>query len=188
MQDWNAVKKMYDKGVSKKQIARELKMSKNTVKRLLALDEEPVYRRERSPTKVDDFKDIIRLWYLDDQYAFIGTRIFNELVKIGYTGTINPVYRYLQTLDTEKGHINKKATVRFETPPGDQAQFDWAEYMMDVGGKKIKIYCFTMVLSYSRKKAAICSKEVNGLCIYEAIQYLFKVLGGVTRELLIPMC
>lgn len=185
MQDWNAVKKMYDKGVSKKQIARELKMSKNTVKRLLALDEEPVYRRERSPTKVDDFKDIIRLWYLDDQYAFIGTRIFNELVKIGYTGTINPVYRYLQTLDTEKGHINKKATVRFETPPGDQAQFDWAEYMMDVGGKKIKIYCFTMVLSYSRKKAAICSKEVNGLCIYEAIQYLFKVLGGVTRELLI---
>ena len=54
MQDWNAVKKMYDKGVSKKQIARELKMSKNTVKRLLALDKEPVYERERSPTKMDD--------------------------------------------------------------------------------------------------------------------------------------
>lgn len=185
MQDWNAVKKMYDKGVSKKQIARELKMSKNTVKRLLALEVEPVYRRERSPTKVDDYKDIIRLWYLDSEYSYIGTRIFNELVKIGYAGTINPVYRYLQILDTEKGHISKKATVRFETPPGDQAQFDWAEYMMDVGGKKIKIYCFTMVLSYSRKKAAICSKAVNGLCIYEAIQDLFKALGGVSRELLI---
>ena len=62
MQDWNAVKKMYDKGVSKKQIARELKMSKNTVKRLLALDKEPVYERERSPTKMDDYKDLIRLW------------------------------------------------------------------------------------------------------------------------------
>lgn len=185
MQDWNAVKKMYDKVVSKKQIARELKMSKNTVKKLLALEVEPVYRRERSPTKVDDYKDIIRLWYLDSEYSYIGTRIFNELVKIGYAGTINPVYRYLQTLDTEKGRISKKATVRFETPPGDQAQFDWAEYMMDVGGNKIKIYCFTMVLSYSRKKAAICSKAVNGLCIYEAIQDLFKALGGVSRELLI---
>ena len=185
MQDWNAVKKMYDKGVSKKQIARELKMSKNTVKRLLALDKEPVYERERSPTKMDDYKDLIRLWYLDGEYAFIGTRIFNELVKIGYTGTINPVYRYLKTLEAEKGQISKKATVRFETPPGDQAQFDWAEYMMEVGGKKIKIYCFTMVLSYSRKKAAICSKGVNGLCIYEAIQDLFRILGGVTRELVI---
>jgi transposase len=176
---------MYDKGVSKKQIARELKMSKNTVKRLLALAEEPVYRRERSPTKVDDYKDIIRLWYLDGEYDFIGTRIFNELVKIGYTGSINPVYRYLQTLDNEKGYLSKKATVRFETPPGDQAQFDWAEYMMDIGGERIKIYCFTMVLSYSRKKAAICSKAVTGLCIYEAIQDLFKALGGITRELVI---
>lgn len=185
MQDWNAVKKMYDKGVSKKQIARELKMSKNTVKRLLALDGEPVYRRERSPTKVDDYKDQIRMWYLDSKYDFIGTRIFNELVNIGYTGTINPVYRYLQVLDGEKGQISKKATVRFETPPGDQAQFDWAEYMMDIGGRTIKIYCFTMVLGYSRMKAAICSKAVNGLCIYEAIQDLFKALGGVTRELVI---
>ena len=185
MQDWHAVKKLYDKGVPKKQIAKQLKMSKNTVKRLLALDGEPVYRRERSPTKVDDYKDIIRIWYLDGEYAFIGTRIFNELVKRGYTGTINPIYRYLKTLDAEKGQISRKATVRFETPPGDQAQFDWAEYIMDIGGKKTKIYCFTMVLSYSRKKAAICSKEVNGTCIYEAIQDLFKAFGGVTKELVI---
>ena len=140
MQDWHAVKKLYDKGVPKKQIAKQLKMSKNTVKRLLALDGEPVYRRERSPTKVDDYKDIIRIWYLDGEYAFIGTRIFNELVKRGYTGTINPIYRYLKTLDAEKGQISRKATVRFETPPGDQAQFDWAEYIMDIGGKKTKIY------------------------------------------------
>lgn len=185
MQDWYAVKRMYDKGVSKKQIARELKMSKNTVKRLLSLESEPVYRRERSPTKVEDYKDVIRLWYLDAEYNFIGTRIFNELVKLGYTGTINPLYRYLRTLDSEKRQISKKATVRFETLAGDQAQFDWAEYWVYVGEKRIKIYCFTMVLSYSRTKAAICSKEVNGLCIYEAIQDLFKELGGVTRELVI---
>jgi len=185
MQDWYAVKKMKDKGVPKKQIARELKMSKNTVKRLLKLESEPAYRRKRSPTKVDDYKEHIRIWYLDVEYDFIGTRIFSELVKMGYTGTINPVYRYLRTLDSEKMQISKKATVRFETPAGDQAQFDWAEYWMYVGGKKIKIYCFTMVLSYSRMKAAVCSKAVNGLCIYEAIQDLFKELGGVTRELVI---
>lgn len=185
MRDWHAVKALYDKGVSKKQIARELKMSKNTVKKLLELDREPVYTRERSPTKIDDYKDQIRLWYLDSEYSYIGTRIYNELVKRGYTGTINPIYRYLKTLDSEKRAISRKATVRFETPPGDQAQFDWAEYIMEIGGKKSKIYCFTMVLSYSRKKAAICSKAVNALSIYEAIYELFGMLGGVTRELVI---
>jgi hypothetical protein len=54
---------------------------------------------------------------LDKQYAYIGTRIFNELCKLGYQGSINPVYRYLETLNEEKVLISKRATVRFETPP-----------------------------------------------------------------------
>ena len=104
---------------------------------------------------------------------------------MGYEGGINPIYRYLKILDGEKVLISRRATVRFETPPGDQAQFDWGEYEMNISGKKTTIYCFTMILSYSRKKAAICSKSVNGPSIYEAIQDLFIELGGITKELVI---
>jgi transposase len=185
VRDWHSVKNLFDKGVPIKQIARELGMARNTVKNLIKKEEEPKYSRAPAPTIIDDYKDKIREWYLDRRYDFNGTRIYSELLKLGYKGGINPLYRYLQILDTEKTLISRRATVRFETPPGDQAQFDWGEYQMIIAGKRTKIYCFTMILSYSRKKAAICSATVDGTAIYEAIQDLFIELGGVTKELVI---
>jgi hypothetical protein len=56
---------------------------------------------------------------------------------------------------------------------------------MLIADEKITVYCFTMILSYSRKKAAICSLSANGVAIYEAIQDLFIELGGVTKEIVI---
>ncbi|WP_373899721.1 IS21 family transposase [Haloimpatiens sp. FM7315] len=185
LRDWHAVKKMYSKGVPIKQIARELKMSKNTVKSLIKKEDEPKYTRVAKSTKIDSYKKNIKLWYLSKDYSFNGTRIYNELCKLGYSGSINPVYRYLSTLDDERILISKRASQRFETPPGDQAQFDWGEYAVIITGKKTKIYCFTMILSYSRKKAAVCSLSVSAGAIYEAIQDLFIELGGVTKELVI---
>lgn len=185
LRDWHTVKNMHNKGVPIKQIARELKMSKNTVKSLIKKEEEPKYSRENWTTKVDKYKDNIRKWYLEKEYSFNGTRIYNELLKLGYKGSINPVYRFLETLNDERILISKRASQRFETPPGDQAQFDWGEYEVYIDSRKTKIYCFTMVLSYSRKKAAVCSLSVNAAAIYEAIQDLFIELGGVTKELLI---
>lgn len=185
LRDWYTVNNMYNKGVPIKQIARELGIARNTVKKLIKQEEEPRYSRKVTYTKIDAYKDKIRVWYLERDYDFNGTRIYNELVKLGYSGGINPIYRYLKILDEEKCSISRRATVRYETPPGDQAQFDWAEYETFVGGEKIKVYCFSMILAYSRSKAAICSKSQNGTCIYEAIQDLFIELGGVTKEILI---
>lgn len=185
LRDWHTVKNMHNKGVPIKKIAKELRISKNTVKKLIKQEEEPKYSRKVIHTKVDEYKDKIKVWYLEKQYDFNGTRIFNELIKLGYSGTINPIYRYLKTLDEEKSCISMRATVRYETPPGDQAQFDWSQYEVLVGGVQVTIYCFSMILSYSRKKAAVCSKSQNGISIYEAIQDLFVELGGTTKELLI---
>lgn len=185
LHDWNVVKKLHGEGVSIKAIARNLKMSKNTVKRLIKLKKEPKYQRDYYPTKIDEYKDKIRMWYLNPEYDFIGTRIYRELKSLGYKGSINPIYRYLKTLKEEKNEISKKATVRIETPYGDQAQFDWSPYKMKIGGKLVEVYCLTMILSASRKKAIVFSKSVDGDSIYEAIQELFNDLGGITKELVI---
>ena len=185
LRDWFTVNQLYQKGVPIKQIAKTLEMSKNTVKRLIKLEEPPKYIRETTVTKIDCYKDKIRMWYLNENYDFNGTRIFNELCKLGYKGSMSPIYRFLEVLDEEKNAISKKATRRIETPPGDQAQFDWSEYVMPVADVRTKVYCFSMILSYSRKKAILFSLAVDGLSIYEAIQDLFIDLGGVTKELVI---
>ena len=100
-------------------------MSRNTVKRLIRLKEEPKYTREHYPSKVDPYIDQVIIWRTSPDYEFKGTRIFRELKKIGYDGTINPIYRALKKIDEDKSEISSRATVRIETPPGDQAQFDW---------------------------------------------------------------
>ena len=159
-------------------------MSRNTVKRLLESKEEPVYQRRIYRSIIDDYKEKIIEWRCQP-YEFNGTRIFKELLKIGYKGSIGPVYNFLRQVDEDSERISSKATVRIETPPGDQAQFDWSEYSMDVGGRIRKVYCFSMILSASRKKAVCFSLNADAPAIYEAIQGLFEDLGGITLELLI---
>ena len=184
LQDWAAVQRVYKQTGSKRETARTLGISRNTVKKLLELDKEPEYSRTVYKSCLDKYKELIIEWRCKP-YEFNGTRIFRELQKKGYTGSIGPVYRFLQRVDEDVGMISPKATVRIETPPGDQAQFDWSEYSMVIGGRERKIYCFAMVLAASRKKAVCFSLTVDAAAVYEAIQELFEELGGVTLELLI---
>ena len=44
------------------------------------------------------------------QQQFIGTRIFAELTKLGYTGSLTSLYRYLGQFQAEG---RTKATIRF---------------------------------------------------------------------------
>ena len=172
LKEWAAVQELYKRKVPKLQIAKQLGISRNTVKRLIKLKEEPKYSREHYPTKVDEYMDLIIMWRTSPEYDFNGTRIFRELKARGYTGTINPIYRALKKIDEVKLEIPREATVRIETPPGDQAQFDWAHYQIEVTGRIRTVYCFSMILAASRKKAICFSLSCNAEAIYEAIQEL----------------
>jgi transposase len=185
VKDWAAVQKVYRQTKSKRKTAQILGISRNTVKRLLNLKEAPAYKRTNYPTKLDSYKEQIITWRCDP-FQFNGTRIYRELQRIGYQGSISPLYRLLRRVDEDVGErISKKATVRHESPPGDQAQFDWSEYHVQIGDRYRKIYCFAMILSASRKKSVCFSLTVNADAIYDAIQELYEDFGGVTLELLI---
>ncbi|MEG0309228.1 MAG: IS21 family transposase [Clostridium sp.] len=183
--EWITVKRMNERGMPIRQIARELKISRNTVRRLIRCNEEPHYKSRSYDTKIDQYLEQIRIWYLSPEFNFIGTRIHRELKKLGYEGSISPIYRYLNKLKDEKTNIPLKATKRIETPLGEQSQFDWAHYTMDIGGERIMVYCYSLVLAASRKKVILFSKSCDGEATYEAIHLLFKKIGGVTKEILI---
>lgn len=185
MVDWASVNRLYKKDPNISKIARDTGFSRNTIRKLIKTKEEPKYQRTTYATKIDPFKDQIKEWYLNPTFAYNGTRIIRELKKRGYTGSQSPVYRYLKTLGTHKSKISQKATVRIETPYGEQAQFDWSEYHVYIDGINTKVYCFLMILSSSRKKAITFSLTVDADAIYEAICELFVDLGGITQELLI---
>lgn len=185
LEDWAAVHRVYKQTKSKRSTARILGISRNTVKKLLLMKEKPQYNRNIYPSKIDPYKEQIIEWRCEP-YDFNGTRIFRELKSREYTGSIGPVYRFLSKVDEDIGDsISRKATVRHESPPGDQAQFDWTEYEVVVGNRYRTVYCFALILAASRKKAVCFSLREDANAIYEAVQDLFDELGGVTLELLI---
>lgn len=185
LKQWAAVQELYKRKVPILKIAKQLGMSRNTVKRLIKLKEEPKYTRSHYPSKVEPYMKKIIMWRTSPEYDFNGTRIYRELKHIGYQGSINPIYRALKKIDEDRIDISPYATVRIETPPGDQAQFDWATYEIEINGKIKTVYCFTMILAATRKKAICFSLLSDAEAIYEAIQELYDDLGGVTLELLI---
>ena len=63
---------------------------------------------------------------------------------MGYTGSVRTVRRYVSSLDVQRSH--KRKTVRFETPPGKQAQADWAccGRFPDANGTMVPVYVISI--------------------------------------------
>ena len=95
LQDWAAVQRLRSKGCSITDIAKQLHMSRTTVYTLLKKKEEPTYTRHSYPSKVEKYSEQIIEWRYSSRYGFNGTRIYRELKKLGYKGSISPIYLFL---------------------------------------------------------------------------------------------
>jgi IS30 family transposase len=65
VRDWAGVKRLFKQGVKIRQIARQMSMSKNTIKKLLKQSDEPKYERRAAKTKIAAHKDKIKAWYVE---------------------------------------------------------------------------------------------------------------------------
>ena len=181
VEQWTTIRNLAREGYGKKAIARMLKLSRNTVRRALDSEQQPQYiRRIHGTKKIDPYVDEVSKMYLEK--GFIGTRIFNELVELGYTGSLTTLYRHLETMKKEP---QEKATVRFETAPAVQAQFDWSPYRVLLNGREQVVYCFLLILSYSRHKYITFSLDQSLSSVIEALEEGLHFFGGVPLEILI---
>ena len=85
LQDWAAVQRVYKQTGSKRETARILGISRNTVRKLLKLTEPPSYHRTDYKSCIDGYKEQIITWRCKP-YEFNGTRIYRELKALGYEG------------------------------------------------------------------------------------------------------
>lgn len=181
MYKWHQVRVMREKGAGVKEIARRLGISKNTVRKYLRSSGPPRFEPRQYEKKIDPYREQVREML---GKGYIGTRIYDELKQIDYPGSLAGVHRYIHECK-EQEEVKKASTTRFETPPGQQMQYDWKEWVLPVGGNPLKIYLHKVVLSYSRLKHYSFSLSIVEQDVIRAIEAALFFFGGTARELLI---
>jgi transposase len=180
LEDWIMIKHMHEQGVPKTRIAKELGLDRKTVRTAIDSDGCPKHQRQSVGSILDPYKDYIKQRL--EKYDLTATRIQREITEQGYPGSYTILRQYVQQL---KGAKPKPAFVRFETDPGEQAQMDWSDFgWMECGGKKMKLWCFAMVLGYSRALYIEFSHSQNLVSLGKAHINAFRYFGGVTDTVL----
>lgn len=168
------------RGMGVRAIARELGISRNTVRRYLRGEavREPSAPGPGRPRKLAPYED----WLRRRVEAALPVRLpatvlHREIAAMGFDGTERTVRRFVATLVPKP---EPEAVVRFETVPGHQAQMDWGEYRL---GRQ-RVYAFIGVLGYSRYLYVEYVQSMRSEVLLDCHRRMFGAFGGVPREVL----
>lgn len=187
----NEIVRRRQEGVSLRQIAREVGMSRRTVARVLARVEAgrsgqvPVSRLPKPPAR--------RARQLDEHEVFVqqllqrypsmtAVRVYQELRDRGFEGSYSTVRQRLRELRPQP---TKEPVVRFETPMAFQAQMDFSTYDIDFSEEgRRRVYLFSYLLSYSRRAYMRFVEATDFTATIREHVRAFNYMGGVVTQVL----
>jgi transposase len=175
---------LLEEGIAKTAIAARLGVSRRLVYdwiRTGQLDVElteltmPRVRVPR-PAKIAPYEGIIRA-RLETYPELSAVRLLSECRAAGYQGGVTQLRALVARVRPREA---PEPVVRFETPPGLQAQVDFAECRFPWG----KRYALLVVLGYSRLLWVRFYPRQTLLTLMRGLEEMFAYIGGVPRELL----
>ena len=177
---WGAVRALRERGLSKKEIGRQLDLDIKTVRKWLRQRWEP-QRRPRRGRALDRWAGL--LLNRAAEVGFNAAVLYRELQAQGYQGSYPSLVRYLRP-EREKYRSAQTSTVRFETGPGEQAQVDWGSVWVWLAEQRVRVHVFTMVLGYSRRIFARGYREEGLASLLDGHAQAFEHFGGRTKTIL----
>jgi transposase len=172
---------LHERGMSKRAIARELGVHEHTVRyRLRRMTEGARDGRAEKAFAAEPWAEAIGHWMREAEarggvnlqalYAWLGA-------EHGYAGSYKAIQRFVRA-NYPKPRLRVRR--RVETPPGAQAQADWATFGgLVVGGVEAELHAFHLVLSHSRHEAIVWSERQDELAWLAVHNAALRRLGGV---------
>ena len=167
-------------GLGIRAIAKELGISRNTVKRYLRGEAvgTAAHRGPGRPCILGRYEDWLRRRVEGAAPRCLpATVLHREITAMGFAGTVRTVQRFVATLTPAPAPV---PLVRFETAPGQQAQMDWGEYRLG----KDRVYAFIGVLGFSRWLYLEYVASTQAPVLVACHRRMFGGFGGVPREVL----
>lgn len=181
--DVSAMLRLKSLGWGARRIAAELGCSRTTARRWL---KEGVWRRPPPPLR-PKVLDGLEVWVEERFRRHAGNAdvVRQELAADkGIEVSLRTVERAVVHLRQEL-RAEARATVRFETRPGQQLQIDFGQRRVEIGGALRLVSFFVATLGYSRRihvRAFAGERQENW---FEGMESAFAAFGGVPDEVLL---
>jgi transposase len=180
---------LHGRGMSKRGIARQLGIDEKAVRyRLQRIAAKARDRRADQVSRVVPWAGAIETWMRSEADRGVsGLALYEWLVaEHGYAGSYKAVQRFVRA---KYPAPRLRVRRRVETPPGAQAQADWAEFRGIVVAEVPRdLFAFHLVLSHSRYEAIVWSERTDELAWLSVHNAALQRLGGVPGVVRVDNC
>lgn len=180
--------------INKSELARQLNVDRRTIDKYLNGYVQNKNRKRSS--KIDEFYDVILLLLSEESMQrFYYKRVLWQYLKDnhGLDCSASAFRAYISRkpefqayfTDGKRTH-SVGSIVRFETPPGEQAQFDWKENIKYItkDGEILQVNIGVLLLSNSRFRTYYLSISKAQSVLISFLMESFEAIGGVPKTIL----
>src|ERR1700757_4633736 len=173
------------KGKTIKEIARDLKVSRNTVRKVLRSGEtsfeyergvQPRPKLGRWTAELEQILSANAVRPAREQLTLI--RIFEELIGRGYSGGYDAVRRYARRWAKQHGQATAAAYVPLSFAPGEAYQFDWSHEVVLLSGATVLVKVAHVRLCHSRMLFVRAYPRETQEMVFDAHDRAFALFKG----------
>jgi transposase len=190
---YSAIRTRYSDGESIRSIAKDLSISRQTVKKYCEGATHPEVRKDyqRKPDIItNNIKSFILGCFKEDEdenlkkQKHTAKKIYDRLVEEkNFIGAYSTIRAAVSNLRAERS-VPPQSNVPLSYAPGEAVQIDWGEATVYIDGQKTKLYTFCGRLCYSCDIFVQVYKAANQEAFLEAQQIMFDFFGGTPRRII----
>jgi transposase len=189
VEDYERIRKAYYvEGLSIREIGRRLHHGRHLIRKALERAEPEEYRLKEprfapvlAPYKPKIDSLILESEQLPRKQRYTGHKIFQLVQAEGYQGSEGTVHHYVSIQRQARKHQQAYLPLEFE--PGQDAQVDWGEVIVEIGDERRKVQVFVMRLNYSRARFVMAFPFQKQEAFFEGHIQAFRFFGGVPRRI-----
>jgi len=177
------------KGKAIKEIARDVKVSRNTVRKVIRSEatEFSYDRRVQPMPKLGPWRDALdRMLEANEakgrRERLTLRRIFEDLEALGYDGGYDAVRRYARTWRRRRSAALAEAYIPLTFAPGEAYQFDWSHEYVVLAGVTTKVKVAHMRLCHSRMFFVRAYPRESQEMVFDAHDRAFRFFAGACRR------
>lgn len=161
-------------------VARRFGVHHSVVRRAIREPEAAAEHHSPAPSELDPFKEYI-VQRLTEHPELTSVRLFFELQEKGFKGGVAQLRRYTSKVRAPRA---RKAYLRIETEPGEQAQVDWGSFgHWRVDNTQRPLSAFAMVMRWSRAIYVDFSLDQRMDTFLRMHQRALAFFGGVPKRI-----